>query len=334
LQKVTTFVPAAFVAGAIVLDAILRRAQDEPGQGGAVRKLVRAALAHAPIALPVVVSLALLTYWLKRADEAKALNSIGEMLTSSTLSAFNYGTWAQRTSGAFWSVVKGRMLPEAVGAPALLIAVASAALALNPGWARRAALIGAGFLAGLLVFANLHFIHNYYQYAISLYLILAVAFAVHEIGLQRPLLGAAALIALIASLSVTFYGGRESYFRALLSGDRLRNGQTLQLARYVAANTPPDSVVIGFGFDWSSELPYYAQRKGLIVPVWVGDDRLKTLLANPTQPIGGLPVGAIVICPPGLSADQKAELDANAEFRRALAGMTKTTIMACEVYRP
>jgi hypothetical protein len=92
--------------------------------------------------------------------------------------------------------------------------------------------------------------------------------------------------------------------------------------------------VIGFGFDWSSELPYYAERKGLMFPAWLTGDRLNNVLDDPLRPIGGLPVGAVVICPAGLGSEQKAAMNTQAAFNKALAGMTKASISACEAYRP
>lgn len=337
MQKVTTFAPAAFVVAAIIVDALFRRIEmrhDNEGAKASLRKLFSEATLLVPTAIPIFVPVTLLAFWIKLTDHTKELNSIGKSLTSEALLVWNFGTISLRTSEVFWAVVLNRMLPEAVGAPMILFAVIIAALAFRPNWIRRGGLIAGGFLIGLLTFTNLHYVHNYYQAAISIYVILAVAFATHEIGLHRPAFGILTLLVLVANSSITFYAAKDNYFHAILSGARLQYGQTMRLAKFISDTTPKDSVVIGFGYDWSSELPYYSQRKGLMMPDWITDERLKAVLDDPTRSIGGLPVGSIVICPLGLGSQQKSEIGSNAAFAKALDGMKKTAIDPCEVYRP
>ncbi len=336
LQKVTTFVPAAVVACLFVLVAIFGETSDRQRRRFSFAQLIRSFLRYSPLALSVIAALVILTIWVKISDHVKELNPIGRNPTSAALGAWNFGTWSMRTSAAFWKVVVNRMLPEALGPVTGVAAVAGAAFALQPRWAGRAALVASGFLGGILIFTTLNFVHNYYQYSISIYLIMVAGFAIYEISVHRAWLAAVAVLVLLAGQESIFYLGNDEtdYYQLLKAGTELQHGRTMQIADYVEANTAENSVVIGFGFDWSSELPYYAHRRGLMLPNWIVDDRLTAVLDKPTQPIGGLPVGAIVICPTTMPAAQAALLAGNATLANALTQMKKTTISDCDVYLP
>ncbi len=336
LQKVTTFVPAAVVACLFVLIAIFRETSDRQRRRFSFAQLIRSLLLYSPLALSVIAALVILTIWVKISDHLKELNPIGRNLTAAALETWNFGTWSMRTSAAFWKVVVNRMLPEALGPVTGVVAVLAAALALQPRWMGQAALVASGFFGGILVFTNLNFVHNYYQYSISIYLIMGAGFAVYEISIHRTWLAAVAILVLLAGQGSVFYLGHDAtdYYQLLKLGKELRRGRTMQIADYVKANTTENSVVIGFGFDWSSELPYYARRRGLMVPGWIVDDRLTAVLDKPTRPIGGLPIGAIVICPTTMPAAQAALLTDNTNLANALTQMTKTTIADCDIYLP
>jgi hypothetical protein len=51
-----------------------------------------------------------------------------------------------------------------------------------------------------------------------------------------------------------------------------------------------------FGVDWSSEVNYYAERKGLALPVWASLETAHRILANPDAYMGGLKVHSVVDC--------------------------------------
>jgi hypothetical protein len=77
-----------------------------------------------------------------------------------------------------------------------------------------------------------------------------------------------------------------------VTGDFNRN--VLILAEAVRERTPPDSPIVVYGMDWSSELPYYAQRRAIAVPPWFNG--LQAVWAEPERFLGGVTPSAIVIC--------------------------------------
>jgi hypothetical protein len=66
------------------------------------------------------------------------------------------------------------------------------------------------------------------------------------------------------------------------------------LAEAVRQRTPPDSAILVYGMDWSSELPYYAQRRAMAVPPWLKG--WEEVWAEPERFLGGVRPSAIIIC--------------------------------------
>ncbi|WP_370677653.1 hypothetical protein [Pleomorphomonas sp. PLEO] len=331
LQKITTFLPAAIVAGVIALDYMWRIVPSKLEGERTFRKAIFEVFRFFPLVLPVIVSIVLFEFWLKWSDQSKALNSFGDSLTSAALTSWNFGSWAQRVSWPFWLVVHSRIFPQTVASLEVVILLFGVVFFLKPKCMKSALLVLPGFFGGLLLFSNLHFVHNYYQYAISIYLILAVAFVVHEVERVRPLLGVVSLFVLMISCEFVFFAGGQSYFHAVRNGASLQDSQTMQLARFIKEKTPQDSVIIGFGYDWSSELSYYAERRSLMVPSWAKDDRLKDILEDPKPYLGGLPIGAVVVCQSDTPPGQKSLIDSSVGFTGLLAGMNRTVVSGCDV---
>jgi hypothetical protein len=93
-----------------------------------------------------------------------------------------------------------------------------------------------------------------------------------------------------------------------------------QVAMMAKAITPPDSALIVLGSDWSSEVPYYAERKALAMPYWAATSPvLKKLLENPQSFVGDRPLGGIVYCRSAkVPADIAPEIKAFTTGRKVL----------------
>jgi hypothetical protein len=50
------------------------------------------------------------------------------------------------------------------------------------------------------------------------------------------------------------------------------------------------------GRDWSSTVGYYAQRKSLTAPGWMGSDYWARMLAEPQSFLGPVALGGIIVC--------------------------------------
>jgi hypothetical protein len=105
------------------------------------------------------------------------MNAMGVFLTSDALKNWNFGTWAQRTSGQLWiSTIVQRVAPDTLGRFVLLSTVVAGTALASRRYAFPALCAAFAFVLPFLLFTNLHLVHNYYQYANAIFLLAAVGF--------------------------------------------------------------------------------------------------------------------------------------------------------------
>lgn len=290
LVKVTTFFTFAVLCGAVVAVAIVADLRTRNVRGAAAMALAAG--------LPVAVALAALLFWLDVSDTAKASSSLTAWLGSDQLSSWNYGTLSQRTSKEFWvETVLARVLPDVWGlsiwlAPALLVAgcLSRDKRQLLP-WLL--ACIGL-FLLPMLVFTNVHRIHNYYQFANAVFLVVLLATWV-DIASRDRREWVAPVLTLLCAAGMVAHG--VGHFLPDMIKDT-SNHRAVQLARVIRANVAPDDVLITAGLDWSATVPYYAQRRAVMLLRESDMQRIPEPLATRENPQGAN-VGALVQCGPG-----------------------------------
>ena len=136
LVKVTTAIPYGILAAILSLLPAITWIRSKQWKTLAIRGSV--ALLVAGFALFFLIS------WVAYSDAIKAQNPIGATLTSDALSAWNFGTFEQRTGEQLWTqTIRYRAVPEAIGS----VIVLWVALILTAILSRRAAL--AAWLSGL-----------------------------------------------------------------------------------------------------------------------------------------------------------------------------------------
>jgi hypothetical protein len=286
LVKVTTF--AVFLAMAAIWFAW---ATGRAWRGaGLSRELVRRAALPALLcfALPVLA----VAGWTHFADAVKRENILGLRLTSEMLRPFNFGTLAMRFQADTWRVLLTRTVPDVAGhlAPCLLAGVAV--------WwtGRRRALYLLsilGFLGGILIFTNLHVVHDYYAYATGIFLVAAVAWGVVSL-LEGP--GPWSRAAALALLGVALTVSVHQYYRRFYPIQATNHTGMPRLAAAVAGVTAPDAVVLGYGLTWSSELPFYAERRALIWPPWMDQGLGGPDFQRALRDTGVDRIGSLVLC--------------------------------------
>ncbi len=241
----------------------------------------------------IVLALTLTLVWTWHADRVKQLNLLGGYLTSGNLHGWNHGTWSQFFSPTLWgSIVPQRMLPQILGYgwPVLLLAIRY--VRMDSAYTILAIVCSALFLVPIALFTNLHMVHNYYQTANALFLIAAVVLLIAEMIAVRKILSASVV-------GIALFGGAVIHIRdnewPIGTGRHDLNPGYLA-AQLVRDSTAPNSSLIVFGIDWSSEINYYAERKGLALPGWASLQKAGAILANPDAYMGGLEVGAVIDC--------------------------------------
>jgi hypothetical protein len=214
------------------------------------------------------------------------------------LSPFNLGTAAQRVSPELWQgVLWDRMfVKNASGILGAALLLAPFVFATSVKVRSITVVATALSLLPLLVFTNLHLVHDYYQTANMLYLFFAISVAATsaggpEVGL-RPALVATALI--VASNLIH-----------LRSEDQLKIGKRFdKTSRDVAIGAvlkrelAEEGQFVAFGNDWSSTFGYLSERKSFTVPVWL--PALHEVAARPQDFVEKDRLGAVVACATGV----------------------------------
>lgn len=247
------------------------------------------------------------------------------------MSTWNYGTLQQRLDPAtWWGTVFKKRFSGAIGSNWIFLIFVIAGL-----WQKRTrAAVGIlllAYLAPFLVFTNLHIAHPYYQAA-------NIVFATSIIGLVlwstvlaaeaagKPRRGVALAIVLCV-LSVGF-----GLVKSLKDIREAREPTAVsQIAEVIRTGTTAQGVVVAFGQDWSSELPYFSGRRAVMIPDWASDEVLASLAADDAA-LGGLPLAALVNCPSQVgSSPERMQWQAEI-IRRYAAGGQKQEIGGCEVW--
>ena len=235
------------------------------------------------VAIPFAAALT----WVWYADMVKARNPMAEFLSSANLHDFNLGTVAMRLSPELWQL-KWRLVTQVVTWwPGLL----GTAILLPLGARHRtgAVLACAGlFGAALVVFPALYAYHDYYYVANTAALLLAVGLVLvglYESGVARKWAPLAAAV-LVAGQAYWYLERDYPAQRAISPGG---NGLTAALRELTRA----DEVLVILGQDWNSMMPYYAQRRALMLHHETPRDlaRVEQALGN----LAGEKIGALVI---------------------------------------
>src|SRR6266481_2365355 len=319
LGKITTFVPFACLAGLILLDDLVKRfRRQEP--------LLRPILGYGAI---MAIPFTLFEFWTRFADDQKRRNPIAIHMVSTLPSTRRWylGTWAQVFSLDMLHTLL-RAATDTLGVLAVPIVIASVPLALSYKIIDRRngiILLGASsaFLLPFLLFANSHIVHNYYDTENAIFLICAQSIVVSRLFSTGHRQGGWNLIALIIASQLVWFG--------LFFVRDIRNPldrPMLAIVQAIDERTDPESVVVIYGQDWSSVIPYYARRRALMAPDTVPVDEKIDRAHRMLAPQGGHPIEAVVRC--------KSELDQSSEFNRIFADLdthvSKQRIDGCDVY--
>jgi hypothetical protein len=319
LVKVTT-VGALFLLVSVLLacDMVLRWRREQ--------RLNLAALTSGPV-LPVLVALLLagvsFILWSRFVDAVKATSPLTSWLESTNLTRWNFGTTPDRFGSELWlQTVVRRAIPESMGAGAMLVLGAAFATRLTQRQWIAVSVFLALFLGPFLIFPRLHVIHNYYQYANAVYLLLGAAVVLAALSEERPV-WAVGLVLVVATLQLRSFADGYGTAQGIVRDPG--NSRSLELALTLKNRVGREAAFLGFGLDWSSEVPYYSERRAVLVHDVATD--AAQVAANPAAFLGGVPLEAVVLCPTvGLSADSLAAVS------ELTMGSKKEIVAGCDVF--
>lgn len=242
--------------------------------------------------------------WTEHTDAIKEQSLLGHFLTSQFLSQWNFGDMSTRFTSNFWlDTIGDRALPNTLGTiwwvPLIGFAILLFVRKHIQMWSKAvtATLICMGlFLLPMLLFTNLHIQHDYYQTANGIFLIAAAAIIIGTLlSASRWMQGISALIfvAVVAGQGHSFANG---YYKLTKSPADFSSQAPHQLALLTKAHVADNGTILVLGLDWSSHFFYYAERKGVGLPLWLVDDIGKDIIADPSIVFGQDPIAGFVNC--------------------------------------
>jgi hypothetical protein len=267
-----------------------------------------------PVLLPAAISVATsgvaLLAWNHYTDHFLRENPLAAQIRVSNIPTWYFGTLPDRWSLLLWkSTILNRDLPDAFGRfwPIALFSFGLLSLLRFRLFPIVMALV-AGYVSVYLFFPRLHIYNSYYQIENVIFLCTAFAVSIDRLIEDRKRILAYGLFASVAASQIwTFYNhgpcSRCGSYWTILNADAHKNPYYMA-GMAVKASSPKDSVVVVFGDDWSSEIPYAAERHAIVIANWFPVSVVyEMLLDEPDRWFGHLKLGAVVDCtvPGGLS---------------------------------
>ena len=243
-----------------------------------------------PVVVFIIIPFLIAKIWVNFNDAQKLLNPMAEdFITSKALRDWNFGTIAQKLSRSQWRNYLTRTLNDVFGG--LIISVM--ALVILPIFTSKKLLsygLSLLFILTVAIFTNLHFVHNYYPYANAIFLLGASGFTIMGLIEKKRKIWQSVgwfFLALILLSQLQFY--RAFWYPIKLHGDSY-----LEIASQVQTVTSPEGVLLIYGDYWSSLIPYYSQRRALMIHNQASEEESKNALYKLSR--ANYQVEAIVFC--------------------------------------
>lgn len=288
LQKATTGLPVLATLAVLYLVSLVRQSPSTRTFFTGPRTL--AAVAY--FGIPLLIGFA----WTHYTDEVKQGSVMGVRLSSAALSAWSWGTAAQRIASVLYvDVIWNRMFLQNLGGT---LGLAALAVALYVSERRAKAILLASGLLGMLplfLFSNLHTVHSYYQTGNLIFLIFALAVAIGHVlpsCLDRKL-PTLVLTAIIAGSNYVYF--HLDYLSTVQTVFTPENSRELAVSEALKERIPPGKYFVAFGNDWSSSLAYLSERKSFTVPGFFPG--YQEISRDPSRFGDPSTLGGVVVCP-------------------------------------
>ena len=244
----------------------------------------------------VVVSAAALMVWSSYTDKFLLQNPLAAVLRVSNIPQWYFGAWSDRWSSLLWGwAIRLRDLPEALGRVWYVAAFGLVILAIlrNRSFWTAVTLI-VGYLSVYMAFPILHINNAYYQ--VENVILLCAAVAVVIDGLLRRRYYIPGYLILGTTVVSQTWMLHSSPLGIMLKDDLHKHPYYLAGLALKEA-TPPDSVIVGFGMGWGADVPYFAERRGIILASgWPVAAIRQMLFEQRDRWFGGRKLGAVVDC--------------------------------------
>ena len=264
--------------------------------------------------------------WIAYTDYLKVDHPAASGLISSNMTEWNFGTWAQRLSKILWFDVIYLRNIRIIGLNWLGLAIICIALFVGKS-RERLVIIGALllFISPFLVFTNLHLVHNYYQLSNDIFFIVALGIAMASL-IDKYIFHFREYIGIF--MVIIFAGFNYYYFfteyYSIKSQISPESNRTLAVSRHVREFSDPNRPIIVYGYSWSSEIPFYSERRANAPWNDGYEGNLKAI--TEWERNFSIKPGAVVLCPiSNMELERKAVEDTFGKIQPLL-------VKDCEIY--
>ena len=221
-----------------------------------------------------IVPIIAMYLWVRHTDLLKMQSSFSYITTSSSLRIWNFGTWEDKTNFSNWHIIFERIgfaiLPFTLVGLTFLTTFKKSTRHL---YVRFLFLISVVFIT-IFTFFNLYFEHDYYL--VALLPIFSVLFAIgvylsyeffkfNKLKISKYINIAAISMGLIIPFSLTKgMTFSKEYLRFSYTKNKNDDYPQYLVGKRIQALTKKSDAIIITDFEWSSEMMYYAKRKGLM----------------------------------------------------------------------
>lgn len=272
LQKSTTMFPYVFLLAFLI---IYHEWKELKNIGSYLRNNV---LRLFDLAIICVIPVAMGILWVHHADSINAKYWRTEGFASYNVTAWNYGTLAQRFK-PYSYIQLGYNLFGFYGIGTVFLAILLIVFWREFEKKNRFLFIAMGsasFLTVMVLF-NLYCQHNYYFIAVSPLICACVGIIVYETIKNVVLTNKFRIIAGLLLLAIFI---QPVFNMKYLGGIVLNSSVNNNIGLYLNTITEPDERIMVIGEDWNPTTLYYAERKGYMVTGSFGDEAYEKVWVN------------------------------------------------------
>jgi len=224
----------------------------------------------------LLISASIFLIWTNFADNIKTSNLLSaECCVSTKMHEWNFGTISQKLSPQTWTIIFSN-IKNYIISPYWLILFLFSILFIKK--KRLFILIYlSAFLLGPIVYTNLYKVHDYYFYANTIYLLLAIGIMFTNLLEKSKLKVVTKALILPIFLFFSFFLYSKSYLLY-----QINNNKYPEIGEIINKITKQNDVILIYGFNWSPELAYYSKRKAImdIYNYPLDDLRIKQIINN------------------------------------------------------
>lgn len=298
--KVTTFVPCVFLATLLMAFGCFENVGSSKSN---LNKKILLRLGW--LLLLVIVPLLIAICWTSYCDHLKTANIIAaDHLISKKLFTWNFGAWKQRISSMLWiNTILLRTFNGGIGYYASFLYLITIIVYFKKIQFKWPLVFFCTYLSAFLIFTHLHIEHDYYSYANVIFLILAVSVILYSVLENKSYVDFFSVLILTIVLQLYFY--ISVYMKHAIFDTK--NTRDYKISMFIRGHTSTSDAILVYGYDWSSVISYYSERKSLTDPLWGGNSKKR--LENIEKLLGGLKLGAIVLCSSGITKEMLPTLE-------------------------